>query len=309
MSHSQTLGAGDALGTGDSYLTLDVVPASLAEAAFDRLKTEVKWDVMHHRGGEVPRLVAVEGEVGSDGSFPIYRHPADESPALHPFSPTVDAIRQHVQKVLQHPVNHVLIQLYRTGADCISDHSDKTVDVVRGSNIVNVSLGAQRTMTLRLKKDRAHGSHGADDAADATADTNARSGAQPPPRPTQRIPLPHNSMFVMGPATNTKWLHGIPHDKRPAAAKSPAETFQGGKRISLTFRHIGTFLSADQTRIWGQGARGKTADAAGLVTHGEKESADLLIAFGAENQMTEFDWDEYYGAGFDVVNFTTKEDK
>ncbi|KAJ7229980.1 hypothetical protein GGX14DRAFT_581726 [Mycena pura] len=151
-------------------------------------------------------------------------------------------------------------------------------------------------MTLRLKKHRAHGPHGADDAADATADTNARSGAQPPPHPTQRIPLPHNSMFVMGPATNTKWLHGIPHDKRPAAAKSPAETFQGGERIN-------------QMRIWGQGARGKTADAAGLVTHGEKESTDLLIAFGAENQMTEFDWDEYYGAGFDVVSFTTKEDK
>jgi alkylated DNA repair dioxygenase AlkB len=42
----------------------------------------------------------------------------------------------------------VLIQLYRTGADYISEHSDKTIDVVRGSRIVNVSLGARRTMTL-----------------------------------------------------------------------------------------------------------------------------------------------------------------
>ena len=33
-------------------------------------------------------------------SFPVYRHPADESPPLSPFSATVSLIRDHVQKVL-----------------------------------------------------------------------------------------------------------------------------------------------------------------------------------------------------------------
>ncbi|KAJ7502597.1 hypothetical protein B0H11DRAFT_1989275 [Mycena galericulata] len=297
MSHSQTLGSGDVLGTGDSYLTLNIVPSELADVAFERMRDEVKWDVMHHRGGEVPRLVAVEGEVGPDGSFPIYRHPADESPPLHPFSPTVDSIRQHVQKILQHPVNHVLIQFYRTGTDYISEHSDKTIDVVRGSNIVNVSLGAQRTMTLRMKKDRTHGQS-----------LQRESDVHPPPRPTQRIPLPHNSMFVMGPETNAKWLHGINQDKRIITMKSAAEMFQEGERISLTFRHIGTFLSADQTRIWGQGAVGKTKDAARPVVHGAKESEALILAFGAENHMSDFDWEQHYGMGFDIVNFKTKED-
>ncbi|KAJ7689545.1 hypothetical protein B0H17DRAFT_633863 [Mycena rosella] len=296
MSHSVVLGAGDALGTGDSYLILNVVPSELAEVAFERMRDEVKWDVMHHRGGEVPRLVAVEGEVQPDGSFPVYRHPADESPPLHPFSPTVNSIREHVQKILQHPVNHVLIQFYRTGTDYISEHSDKTIDVIRGSNIVNVSLGAQRTMTLRMKKNRGQKVSESDDA-------------RPPPRAAQRIPLPHNSMFVMGPETNAKWLHGINQDKRFITMKSEAETFQEGERISLTFRHIGTFLSADQQRIWGQGATSKTRDTAAPVVHGEKESQDLIYAFGAENHMSDFDWDGHYGRGFDVVNFTTKEDK
>lgn len=252
------------------------------------------------KGGEVPRLVAVEGEVGPDGSFPIYRHPADESPPLHPFSPTVDAIRQHVQKVIQHPVNHVLIQFYRTGTDYISEHSDKTVDVVRGSNIVNVSLGAQRTMTLRMKRERAKALPG--EADDFEPDPPL------PPRTTQRIPLPHNSMFVMGPETNAKWLHGIKQDNRFITMKSPAETFQSGERISLTFRHIGTFLSADQNLIWGQGATGKTRETGRAVVHGAKESENLLIAFGAENHRIDFDWDEYYGLGFDVVNFKTKDE-
>ena len=53
-------------------------------------------------------------------------------------------IRERVEKILQHPVNHVLIQYYRTGNDYISEHSDKTIDVIRGSKIVNVSLGAER---------------------------------------------------------------------------------------------------------------------------------------------------------------------
>ncbi|KIJ62394.1 hypothetical protein HYDPIDRAFT_176519 [Hydnomerulius pinastri MD-312] len=285
-----SLGVGDRIGEGDSELVLDILPPELAESAFENMRKEVAWNVMHHQGGEVPRLVAVEGEVAADGSFPIYRHPADKSPALRPFSPTVSLIREHVQKVLDDPVNHVLIQHYRSGADYISEHSDKTIDVVRGSKVVNVSLGAQRVMTLRLKRD------GVQNAGE--------SGA---PRPSQKIPLPHNSMFVLGLNTNMKWLHAINHDKRPIHLKSPEETFMNGERISLTFRHIGTFLSRDESCIYGQGATGKTCDAARPVVHGTEEAAKLLQAFGKENQQSDFDWEGAYGDGFDVLHFTPRD--
>ncbi|GLB42658.1 putative 2OG-Fe(II) oxygenase superfamily protein [Lyophyllum shimeji] len=300
------LGVGDTLGAGDSYLVADVLPADLAKVAFERLKEEVKWNVMHHRGGEVPRLVAVEGEVGEDGSFPLYRHPADESPPLSPFSPTVARIRDHVQQVLEHPVNHVLIQHYRSGKDYISEHSDKTIDIVRGSNIVNVSLGAQRVMTLRLKappREHREQTSPSPSGADAGADGSAETRAKPPPRQTQRIPLPHNSMFVMGPETNRQWLHGIHHDNRALSEKSEAELFEGMERISLTFRHIGTFLTADGGRIFGQGARGKTREEARPVVFGGEESERLIAAFGEENYRNDFDWERNYGEGFDVLHF------
>ncbi|KAF8879590.1 hypothetical protein BD779DRAFT_1612883 [Infundibulicybe gibba] len=296
------MGVGDSIGEGDSFLVADILPGDIAADAFEKMKTEVKWDVMHHRGGEVPRLVAVEGEVAADGSYPIYRHPADESPALLPFSPTVSLIREHVQKVLEHPVNHVLIQHYRSGKDYISEHSDKTIDVVRGSKIVNVSLGAQRTMTLRTKRDRTRD-------ADTSGDVEPSPGppGTNPARTTQRIPLPHNSMFVLGPRTNTAWLHGINHDKRPLGIKDAEEQYQDGERISLTFRHIGTFLTADGARIYGQGARGKTRETAGAVLNGDAEgSAALIRAFGEENQRTVFDWQEWYGEGYDVLHFVEK---
>lgn len=44
------LGVGDVLGAGDSYLVTDMLPVDLAESAFERLKKEVKWQTMQHRG-------------------------------------------------------------------------------------------------------------------------------------------------------------------------------------------------------------------------------------------------------------------
>jgi len=237
-------------------------------------------------------------------SFPVYRHPADESPPLSAFSATVSLIRERVQTILGHPVNHVLIQYYRTGKDYISEHSDKTIDVVRGSNIVNVSLGAQRVMTLRSKREKKVQE---EEQGDATPPQAPEAETPPPPRNSQKIPLPHNSMFVMGPDTNAKWLHGINHDNRPLKLKSEAERYEGGERISLTFRHIGTFLTADETKIYGQGARGKTRETAGAVVHGTKEGSRLIRAFGEENQRSDFDWDRNYGQGFDVLHFSNKD--
>ncbi|KAH9974283.1 hypothetical protein BGW80DRAFT_1436861 [Lactifluus volemus] len=293
------LGVGDQIGEGDTYLVENILPRELAEVAFESLRKEVAWNTMHHRGGEVPRLVAVEGEIDADGNYPIYRHPADESPALRPFSPTVSQIRAHVERALQHPVNHVLIQLYRTGADYISEHSDKTIDVVRGSRIVNLSLGARRTMTLRTKKDGAlRQGQGPEDDEPEDDEVTVRH--------TQRVPLPHNSLFVMGLTTNARWMHSVHTDKRPEDTKDPAER---GPRISLTFRHIGTFLTPPlsavaQQSIFGQGATGKTRTEARPVVYGGEQAERLLAAFGAENHQSEFDWEKAYGKGFDVLHFT-----
>ena len=81
------LGVGDKIGEGDSYLVENVLPPELAEVVFENLMKEVAWNVMHHRGslalpiipilrerhttlsigGEVPRLVAVQGEIDASG--------------------------------------------------------------------------------------------------------------------------------------------------------------------------------------------------------------------------------------------------
>ncbi|KAI5820436.1 hypothetical protein BZA77DRAFT_331599 [Pyronema omphalodes] len=289
-SSAPVMTEGDSVGEGDSYIKYNILPPDQSSTAFENIKNEVQWRSMFHRGGEVPRLVAVEGEVREDGSFPIYRHPADESPPLLPFSPTINSIRLAVQKHLQHPLNHVLIQHYRDGNDYISEHSDKTLDIAKGSKIVNVSLGAQRTMVLRQKKD--------------TSPAAMVAAEKQETRPMQRIPLPHNSIFCLGLETNQKWMHAIKADKREPKIKAPEELAYGGERISLTFRHIATYLSADEKHIYGQGAVSKTAEDMRETQNGPSEEAEkLLAAFGAENQQSDFDWNHHYGKGFDVLNF------
>ena len=129
-------------GECDSKIIMNALSAKLSKEAFGFLKKEVEWQAMNHRGGEVPRKVAVQGEVGKDGSKPIYRHPADESPPLLPFSPTVQRIREEVQRILKQPLNHALIQLYRDGQDNISEHSDKVCRQYLGADpaVTNLCL-------------------------------------------------------------------------------------------------------------------------------------------------------------------------
>ena len=276
----------DAIGEGDSRLIPDV---ELPTDAFQRIRAEVSWQKMYHLSGQVPRLVAVQGRIQPNGAVPIYRHPADEAPPLDSFTPAIDEVRLAVEAILGHSLNHALIQLYRDGQDNISEHSDKTLDIVRGSFICNVSLGAQRVMVLRTKSSAREPKGGAD------------SG-----RTTQRVVLPHRSLFVLGEKTNMRWLHGIRPDKRSNSIKSPEELAFSGERISLTFRNIGTFIDPASNTIWGQGAVGKTLDLARPVVHGDSSETERLIrSFGQENRATDFDWEAVYGSGFDVVNFVT----
>lgn len=294
------LGASDTIGEGDTYILPSTFSSTTTPSSFTALKNEIHWQTMSHAGGAVPRLVCVQGAIASDGSMPVYRHPSDRSLPLLQFSPMVAEMKRKVEEIVGHEMSHVLIQLYRGGEDFISEHSDKTLDIVRGSSIVNVSLGAQRVMRLRTKKSA---------AAAAAAVPGAADGDQPPiARKTQLVPLPHGSVFVLGLKSNEAWLHGINADKRMASELTADEKAFDGQRISLTFRHIGTFLSADERSIWGQGAVGKTKEEARQVVDGDEErNKQVVMAFGMENQMAVFEWRKWYGEGFDVLHFNKNE--
>lgn len=57
----------------DCYLVENILSDELAQTAFALLRNEVNWQVMNHRGNEVPRLVAVQGQIDDDGRYEIFR--------------------------------------------------------------------------------------------------------------------------------------------------------------------------------------------------------------------------------------------
>lgn len=281
-------GDGNEEESAGSHMTYDLLPPDSLDGMFHRLKDEVEWQTMRHLSGEVPRLVCCQGTIDHDGSRPVYRHPSDETLPLLPWTPAVDRIRKSAEAAAGHELNHALIQLYRGGTDYISEHSDKTLDIAHGSNIVNVSFGAERVMRLRSKR---------------TAAPAGEPTPTSPQRSTYRVRLPHNSALVMSLDTNSQYLHGINPDKRMQAELTAAEKAYEGHRISLTFRHIDTFLSEDSKLTWGQGAIGKSREDAQPVVNGDKEASERLIqAFGKENQASGIAWAEWYGEGSNVLH-------
>ena len=129
-------------------------------------------------------------------------------------------------------------------------------------------------------------------------------------RQTQRIKMPHNSVFVLGPQTNKEWLHGVRADKRPAVEKTDEEKAFGGERISITFRQIGTFVNKREKIIWGSGAKSKSRQKASRIsTKDDAQMEAMICAFGTENHDANFDWDAEYGSGFNVINLVKEQAK
>lgn len=322
----------DTFGEGDSRIVFDALsPHDIEDISFQAIKEEVTWCIMRNRGAQVPRLIAIQGEVDEQGQKPLYRHPADEQPELVPFTPLVKRLRDHLSTLLGQHFNHVLIQYYRNGHDNIGEHSDKTLDIELGTNIVNYSLGATRTMLLKKKKQKSQSdaslastdasavdhssvSHNPGSDSSSTPPTvvesslltsNDSSGALlPSPQPHniytyEHIVMRHNSVFVLGWRTNQRWLHSIRSDKRPESERIfEDETLCDGGRISFTFRSIATFISADNRVITGQGAPKQKISAAA-----DDDSMEMLKAFSRENHMSDYTWVELYGQGFGALNF------
>lgn len=256
----------------DSFIVDGVLGGDVdEEAVFNQLVESTDWAEVTHKGGAVPRRLAVQGHIEEDGRRPIYRHPLDKCPEMTPFTGLVDSIRRAVIDVINTynhgpPItfNHALIQLYRSGEDYISEHADKTIDVARGSVIANFSIGSKRTMILR----------------DKTKKMNVKDEHPEQPREVHRVPLKSNSVFVLGLNTNRCFLHEIKRDRRRVEEKDEEERgdkFEGA-RISITFRDIATFQSSDGQILTGQGAHFSLND---------EDNEALLKAFSKENSSKE----------------------
>lgn len=272
--------------TSDSYVIYDFLENHY-DYDFDKINKSINWTTMNQYGSPVPRMVCIQALIKPDGLIPVYRHPVDSQPKTEPFNNYVKNLALLLSGKFGCEFNHVLIQLYRNGHDYIGEHSDKTLDIVPGTPIINYTLGATRFLQLKSK----------------TTDEKHHIGLQ------------NNSLFVLGLETNAKYYHLIKQDKRMPSEKLAEELINSGQRISFTFRSIGTWLNPDG-KLEGLGASKTNCtdnidNNTNIQIHQHKidsttdpkliEQIEMIKAFGHENKGTVCDRNLYYPNGFSVI--------
>ena len=169
-----------------------------ADALLRELLTAIPWQpdqiVMGGKPIQTERLVCWMG----DKAF-SYRYSGDQKTAK-PWPDAELPVKAHIEAVTGQVFNSCLANLYPTGQQGVSWHSDAEPELGPTPTIASVSLGAPRRFVMRHR-------------AGAHADVE--------------VLLRHGSLIVMAGQSQTHWKHQLP---KMARVHSP--------RVNLTFRQI-----------------------------------------------------------------------
>jgi alkylated DNA repair dioxygenase AlkB len=116
-----------------------------AAALFDELLKTTPWkDGSFSVAGRTFRLPRLQAWYSDPGV--IYQY-ADKIHNSHPWTPTLQALRERVFTASGATFNGVLLNLYRDGDDAVGWHADDEANL--GPVIASLSLGATRTFSVR----------------------------------------------------------------------------------------------------------------------------------------------------------------
>jgi alkylated DNA repair dioxygenase AlkB len=141
-----------------------------------------------------PRLVAFYADEGVRYAYSGHNLPQTN------WTQELIALKANIEDFCDHSFNSVLCNLYRTGDDSMGWHSDDEKSLGRKPYITSVSLGEDRTILFRNKKQKC---------------------------PSQKLVLTHGSLLVMRGSCQHDYQHCIPKTKQTI-----------GPRVNLTFRHV-----------------------------------------------------------------------
>ena len=164
-------------------------------ALFEALLSTTPWQqdevILFGKKHILSRKVAWMGDAGFTYSY------SGTSKTASPWTQSLLAIRQRVEKLCRHEFNSCLLNLYHDGSEGMGWHSDDEKTLGRNPVIASVSFGAERPFRFKHRVTK------------------------------EVIPLilENGSLLVMKGETQHHWLHALPKTKR---ANSP--------RINLTFR-------------------------------------------------------------------------
>ena len=193
----------------DDFISLEMKDADIkhfpnlfssheADDLLHALKNEIEWKQeqikFYGQIHDLPRLTAWYGDPNK-----TYKYSGIEVFSSQ-WTPTLLKIKNKIESVSSVQFNSVLLNLYRSGADGVSWHSDDEPELGVNPVIGSVSLGESRPFQLKHK-----------------TNTDLK----------QKIILDHGSYLLMQGDTQHHWIHQIPKSKKKL-----------NERVNLTFRVI-----------------------------------------------------------------------
>ena len=184
----------------DVYLYPALFSPREADDLFDALRNDICWKQeqikRYGRVHNIPRLTAWYGDPDKTYAY------SGISVEPSPWTPPLLQIKKKIENVSGVSFNSVLLNLYRSGSDGVSWHSDDESELGKNPVIGSVSFGESRPFQMRHKSIK---------------------------NEKQILLLEHGSFLLMQGRTQHQWLHQIPKSKKVM-----------DERINLTFRNVAT---------------------------------------------------------------------
>ena len=206
--------------TPDSFVAKGYLQAQGIDTAalYEEVITAPVWcdrrdNVMRYRGHPLKRTKAFLLTT-LPTSYTLYRYPSFQYASMLNYRsldgvPGLAAVLAAIGVNRQPLVcDHVILTLYEEQSDCIGRHQESLRDIMPGSDIVSISLGASREFELSRDQVATHVEQ-----------------------------LEDGDVFVLGPQTNRTMKHAVLPLVQGAVPQP---------RISIVVRHIATVMTAEE---------------------------------------------------------------
>lgn len=174
-----------------------VIPENLADAILAHLLEHIVWK--NDEANIYGKRIITKRKVAWYGNKPYsYTYSNTTKQALS-FTPELLKLKDLVEQKTEESYNSCLLNLYHSGEEGMSWHSDGEKDLKKHGAIASLSFGAERNFCFKHKETKEK----------------------------KEFLLEHGSLLVMKGETQTHWLHRLPPTKK---INTP--------RVNLTFRTI-----------------------------------------------------------------------
>lgn len=184
---------------GDVRYYGSILDSKSANHYFDQLLKTILWE--HDQTVIFGKLIVTKRKVAWYGDEPFnYTYSKTTKSAL-PWTKELLELKEMIENKSGETFNSCLLNLYHSGEEGMSWHSDDEKDLKKNGAIASLSLGATRKFAFKHKVSKQ----------------------------TVSVVLENGSLLIMKGSTQSNWLHRLPPTKKVSTP-----------RINLTFRTIAT---------------------------------------------------------------------